>query len=609
MGPSAARHAQNLPATEEIGAGARAVMGVEQSFSGRRWVQRLKDERAAYAMAQAHQIPELLARILAGRGVGLDEVEATLSPSLKTSLRDPSILQDMDAAAARVAHAVTTGERICVFGDYDVDGATSSAILKLFFEAVGGNVTVYIPDRLKEGYGPNVPALTRLAESGIKLVILVDCGTQSFAALEAARGLGLDVVVVDHHQASEALPPALALVNPNRQDDISGLGTLCAAGLAFLLAVAVNRALRKEGWYDAATRPEPDLLGLIDLVALGTVCDVVPLTGLNRVFVARGLTQMARTRHVGLQALAKAARLDGAPSCYHLGFLLGPRVNAGGRVGAADLGARLLTTADTLEARTIAGQLDSLNQERQAIEALVLEQAIEKIEGGEGRISTFGPVVVAGEGWHPGVVGIVASRLKERYDRPAIVIGVNEGVGKGSGRSVTGVDLGRAVRAAHGQGLLINGGGHAMAAGLTIAPDALPAFAAYLEELLAGEIEAVSRIKSLKVDGVLEGRTSAREVADIVARGAPYGAGFPEPVFVVPSARVTYADTVGSNHVAVTVEAGGEKLRAIAFRAGETALGEALRAARGQMLHLAGKLKIDRRGGAEMILEDAAPAA
>lgn len=607
MVQSAARHARNRPETEENRAAGRAVLGVEQSFSGRRWTQRLSDERTAYAMAQAHQIPELLARILAGRGVGIDEVEATLSPSLKTSLSDPSVLQDMDQAAERVVRAITSGERLCVFGDYDVDGATSSAILKLFFEAAGGNVTVYIPDRLTEGYGPNIPALTRLAGSGIKLVILVDCGTQSFAALEAARGLGLDVVVVDHHQVSEALPPALALVNPNRLDDISGLGTLCAAGLAFLLAVAVNRSLRKDGWY-GPTRPEPDLLGLVDLVALGTVCDVVPLTGLNRVFVARGLAQMARTRHVGLQALAKAARLDGMPSCYHLGFLLGPRVNAGGRVGDADLGTRLLTTPDAIEARMIAGRLDGLNQERQAIEALVLEQAIEKIEGGAGRLSAFGPVIVAGEGWHPGVVGIVASRLKERYDRPAIVIGLNDGVGKGSGRSVAGVDLGRAVRAAQAQGLLINGGGHAMAAGLTVAPDAVPAFAGFLDELLAQEIEAVCRVRALKVDGVLEGRASAREVADIVARGAPYGAGFPEPVFVVPAARVRYADTVGSAHVAVTVEAVGEKLRAIAFRAGETALGAGLFGARGQMLHLAGKLKIDRRGGAEMILEDAAPA-
>jgi len=587
---------------------ARALLGVSSSLSGRRWVARLSDERIAYQMAEAHGIPEGLARILAGRNIAIGDVERTLNPSLKEQLPDPSGLRDMDAAADRVAHAIQSGERVCVFGDYDVDGATSSAILKLFFDAAGGNLNIYIPDRIVEGYGPNIPALTKLAQSGVTLVIMVDCGTQSFAALEAARALGLDVVVVDHHQAGEALPPAFALVNPNRVDDISGLGHVCAAGLSFLLTVAVNRALRAAGWY-RGPRSEPDLVSLIDLVALGTVCDVVPLAGLNRVFVARGLAQMARTRHVGLKALAAAARMDGAPSCYHLGFLLGPRVNAGGRVGAADLGARLLTTGDAIEARGLADRLDILNQERQAIEALVLEDAIAKIELGDGRLSAFGPIVVAGEGWHPGVVGIVASRLKERYNRPAVVIGINDGVGKGSGRSVSGVDLGCAVRAAQIQGILVNGGGHAMAAGLTVAPPAVANFAQFLDEALAGDIEAACRTSLLKIDGVLDGGFSAREAADMIDRGAPYGAGFPEPVFAVADARVAFVDTVGNGHVALTVETSGARLRAIAFRAADTAVGKGLLTARNQSIHLAGRLKADRKGGAELILADAAPAA
>jgi len=603
--PSARQPADERAAHHDPRAG-RSLLGVENSFSGRRWTSRLQDERVAYEMAQTHDIPEILARVLAGRGIAIGDVERALNPSLKESLCDPSILKDMDLATGRVARAIMAGEPVCVFGDYDVDGATSSAIAKLFFEAAGGNLKIYIPDRIAEGYGPNVPALTQIAKGGTSLVIMVDCGTQSFAALEAAKALGLDVVVIDHHQASEALPHALALVNPNRHDDISGLGTLCAAGLTFLLMVAVNRALRQAGWYQSDGRSEPDLVALIDLVALGTVCDVVPLVGLNRVLVARGLAQMARTSNVGLKALGAAARMDAAPGCYHLGFLLGPRVNAGGRVGAADLGARLLTTHNPLEAREIAGRLDILNQERQAIEAIVLEQARTKIDAGEGRLSRFGPLVVAGEGWHPGVVGIVASRLKERYGRPAIVIGINDGVGKGSGRSMSGVDLGSGVRSAHAHGLLVNGGGHAMAAGLTIAPDAVAGFAEFLDDSLAGSIEMACARQSLKVDGVLEGRISAREVAEIVARGAPYGAGFPEPLFALADARVTYADRVGTAHVAINVESGGERLRAIAFRAGESPLGERLLASRGRSIHVAGRLKLDRRGTGEMIIEDAA---
>jgi single-stranded-DNA-specific exonuclease len=584
-----------------------AFLGVTHSLTGRRWRARLADERAAYALAQAHGLPELLARILAGRGVGLDDVPAVLEPSLRAALPDPSCLADMDKAAERMAAAIIAGEPIVIFGDYDVDGATSSALLKRFCEAAGGRCGIYIPDRIKEGYGPNTPALLRLAEEGAKLVVTVDCGTLSFAPLEAARGAGLDVIVVDHHQADEALPAAYALVNPNRPGDTSGQGVLAAVGVAFLLAVAVNRALRQAGHYERTGRAEPALAALLDLVALGTVCDVVPLTGLNRVFVARGLKTIAEQGNVGLKALAEVARLAERPTPFHLGFLLGPRVNAGGRVGESDLGARLLTTEDPAEARAIAASLDRHNQERQAIEQIVLEAAISAVEAGEGRLSAGGPIVLAGEGWHPGVIGIVASRLKERYGRPVLVIGFQDGIGKGSGRSIAGVDLGAAVREAAGQGLLLAGGGHAMAAGLTVAEAALPGLREHLESRLAPLIARAEAGNGLAIDGLIEGRDGAREAFALAERGAPYGAGFPEPVFALAEARIAFAGPLSGDHLALQLETpGGGKLRAVAFRAARTSLGSGLFAARGRRLHFAGRLKPGWRGGApELTVEDA----
>ena len=447
-----------------------AFLGVEHSLTGRRWAARLGDERTALAIAQRHGLPDAVSRLLAAREVELEGVPDFLEPTLRKFLPDPSHLKDMDAAVARLVRAVRAGERIVVFGDYDVDGATSSALLLRFFRAVGGNIGVYIPDRRREGYGPNAPALLKLQQEGAAVVVTVDCGVTAFEPLAEARRAGLDLIVIDHHQAEIALPEAIAVVDPNRIDDASPHKQMAAVGVAFLLAVGVNRALREAGWY-GADRPEPDLRQWLDLVALGTVCDVVPLTGVNRALVRQGLLVMAQRRNAGLAALADVARLKETPGAYHLGFMLGPRVNAGGRVGQADLGARLLSSDDAHEVGALALRLDEFNAERRAIEREVLDQAIGRIESlyGPDRKGLPAALVVESEGWHVGVIGIVASRLVERYGRPTFVIGMDGELGKGSGRSVRGVDLGAAVIAARQSGLLVNGGGHAMAAGLTVA--------------------------------------------------------------------------------------------------------------------------------------------
>src|SRR5579883_2440530 len=441
-----------------------AFLNVEKSVTGRRWAARLADERLALAMAQRHGQPDAICRLLAAREVDLEGVPDFLEPTLRKFLPDPSHLKDMDVAVARLVRAVQGGEKIVVFGDYDVDGATSSALLLRFFRSVGGNIGVYIPDRRKEGYGPNAPALLKLREEGAAVVVTVDCGVTAYEPLLAAKQAGLDMIVIDHHQAEIALPEGLAVIDPNRVDDDSPHKQLAAVGVAFLLAVGVNRALRSANWY-GTSRPEPDLRQWLDLVALGTVCDVVPLTGVNRALVRQGLKILARRANPGLAALADIARIDEAPGAFHLGFLLGPRVNAGGRVGEADLGVRLLTTTDPAEARALAARLDIYNQERQAIEAAMLEEAVAKVEA----MPAGSIVFAAAEGWHPGVIGIIASRLKERYSRPSFVIALEGAIGKGSGRSVSGIDMGAAVIAAKQAGLITNGGGHAMAAGLTLA--------------------------------------------------------------------------------------------------------------------------------------------
>lgn len=562
----------------------------------------------AEAIAQRHALDPFLARVLAARGVGPDDVGEYLGPTLRASLPDPSTLADMDRAAARLADAVEAGESIAVFGDYDVDGATSSALLDRYLGALGVRPRIYIPDRLREGYGPNAPALRVLAEEGARLVITVDCGTMAHDALAEGAQAGLDILVMDHHKAAPDLPAVHAVVNPNRLDCPSGLGQLSAVGVVFMLAVATNRELRRRGFF-TPVRPEPNLTRWLDLVALGTVCDVVPLVGVNRAFVAQGLRVMGQGGNPGLMALARVARMEGAPSPYHAGFLLGPRVNAGGRVGASGLGARLLATDDPEEAARIAARLDALNDERRAIEAEVLEDALSRLA--RDGLETAPVVVVAGQGWHPGVIGIVAARVKERTGRPAIVIALDEqGVGKGSGRSIAGVDLGAAVVRALEAGLLLNGGGHAMAAGLTVAPGGVPALAEFLCRDLETAVARAAAADALTLDGAIACSGATAALVDSIARAGPYGPGNPEPRLAVSDATLRFADVVGNGHVRMTLAgSSGRQLKAVAFRAADTPMGACLLSQPAGKLHVAGRLRRDTwRGGeaVELHVEDAA---
>jgi single-stranded-DNA-specific exonuclease len=582
----------------------RLFLEVERSVCGRAWRDRL-DERGtarALAMTQRHGVSELLARVLAGRAVEADDVELFLDPTVRRLMPDPDTLTDMKAAAARIADAIVCREPIAIFGDYDVDGATSAATLARFLRHAGVEPLIHIPDRIFEGYGPNVEAIRALAEKGTRLLVTVDCGTTSYQPLAKARELGLGVVVLDHHQADEVLPAVDALVNPNRLDDLSGLNYLAAAGVVFMTVVAVSRELRRRGFWSEARR-EPDLLDLLDLVALGTVADVVPLKGLNRAFVSKGLLAMRRRESIGLTALMDAARLTGPPEPSHLGFLLGPRINAGGRIGRADLGVRLLLEQDPNQAGSMAAELERLNRERQTIEQQTLAEAEAEAMAALGVEEKGAVVVTAGHGWHPGVVGLVAARLKEHYGRPAFAIALEPGgIGTGSGRSIQGVDLGAAVRHAVAAGLLLKGGGHAMAAGITINPDKLAPFRAYLEEALHGAVEAARREDSLLIDGaVTAGGANVAMLTD-VARAGPFGAGHSEPVFALPGHTIAYAEEVGQAHVRARLRAGdGTMLNAIAFRSAGKPLGQALIANRGRSVHAAGTLAIDRWNGAERV--------
>lgn len=579
-------------------------LGVEKSVSGRAWRERLDARSSALALsiAQRAGVPELLARILAGRGVAEADVESFLDPAIRTLMPDPHVLTGMQVAAERIADAIQRNEQVAIFGDYDVDGATSSALLARFLRHCGLEPFIHIPDRLFEGYGPNVEAVRALSERGATLLVTVDCGTTSIEPLAEAFRLGMDTVVIDHHQIGAELPVVSALVNPNRADDLSGLGHLAAVGLVFMTLVAVNRELRRRGfWTDAL--PAPDLLGFLDLVALGTVADVVPLKGLNRAFVLKGLVALRGRENVGLTALMDAARLDGPPEPFHLGFLLGPRINAGGRIGRADLGARLLLEDDPIEAGRIAAELDRLNRERQQLEQHILAEAEAEAFAALGLEEKGAVVVTAAEGWHPGVVGIVAARLKERFGRPAFAIALEPGgFGTGSGRSIAGVDLGRAVREALEEGLLVKGGGHAMAAGVTLARDRVAAFRAFLEDRLKSDVETARRDDALKIDGAVSAAAANVELVNTVARAGPFGAGNAEPVFALPAHTIAYADPVGQGHVRVRLKSGeGAFLNAIAFRSADKPLGRALLEARGQSLHLAGTFSIDRWQGAERV--------
>ena len=592
----------------------RLFLGVENSATGRAWRDRLDERGAARALAiaQRHEIPELLARILAGRNVEADAVDAFLDPTIKRAMPDPNVLTAMPEAATRIADAVTRGESIAIFGDYDVDGATSAAVLARFLRHGGVEPIIHIPDRLFEGYGPNVEAVRALAARGATLLVTVDCGTTSIEPLSEAKALGMDVVVIDHHQADEALPPALAIVNPNRRDDLSGLGYLAAVGLVFMTVVAVNRELRARGfWTDA--RPEPDLLSFLDDVALGTVADVVPLIGLNRAFVAKGLLVLRRREQPGLVSLMDVARLSGPPEAWHLGFLLGPRINAGGRIGQADLGVRLLLETDPIEAAKMAAELDRLNRERQAIEQETLAQAEAEAMAALGIEEKGAVVITAAEGWHPGVVGLVAARLKEKFGRPAFAIALEPGgIGTGSGRSIAGVDIGRAVRRAVAEGLLVKGGGHAMAAGVTLRKGALAQLRAFLEAALSADVATARRLSGLMIDGAVSAAGANLDLVAMIERAGPFGSGNPEPVIALPAHTVTYAEEVGQAHMRVRFKsADGAAVNAIAFRAAGQKLGTALLNSRGRQVHAAGSFVIDRWQGEERVqfrLTDIAPA-
>jgi len=589
--------------------GAGTVFGVERSICGRRWRLRAADRSEGQAVAERLALPEIVGRLLAQRGIDHNDAPGFLAPRLREQLPDPSHLRDMEVAAARLVHAVREGETIAVFGDYDVDGATSAALLLRFFAAVGGRTRVYVPDRLREGYGPNTPALLRLHAEGARVVVTVDCGTNAHLPLAEVAAAGLEVIVVDHHVAEPLLPRAAAIVNPNRLDEESPHGALAAVGVAFLLVVAVNRALRRAGWY-ARGRAEPDLMGWLDLVALGTVCDVVPLAGLNRAFVAQGIKVARRNANPGLAALAAIAGVSEPLDAYHLGFVFGPRVNAGGRVGAADLGARLLATDDPALAADLAQRLDAHNRERRDIETRTLEAAIAMVEE-----AAQPPALVfaAATDWHPGVIGIVASRLKERYERPACVVALGDGIGRGSGRSIAGLPLGPAVIAARQAGLLINGGGHAMAAGFTVAAERLDALREFLVERLGDGLDRGRLVPELRVDAALSLGAAQAELISHIERLAPFGAGNPEPRFVLPAVRVVHTEAVGNGHLRCTLAnpLDTARLRAIAFRTVGTPLGQFLAETRGAAVHVAGHLRRDTwRGGdaVQLLIDDAAPA-
>ena len=581
-----------------------SFLGVDASLTGRKWVgPGVEIERATEVLLQQTALPQALCQVLARRGVSAAEAEQFLAPSLRDLLPDPRSLRDMEKAATRFLGAVKSRQRIAVFADYDVDGGSSAALLLVWLRDMGCQATLYIPDRIDEGYGPNDEAMAALAAKH-DLIICVDCGTLSHGPIAAA--VGADVIVLDHHLGGETLPEAVAVVNPNRQDEDGALAHLCAAGVVFLMLVETGRQLREAG-----TRG-PDLMALLDLVALATVADVAPLIGVNRAFVRQGLRVMARRDRVGLAALADIARMDTAPASYHLGFLLGPRINAGGRIGQADLGARLLATNDPHEAAALAERLDTLNTERRDVENAVRAVALDQAEA---RGFDAPLVWASGAGWHPGVVGIVASRLKEASNRPSVVIGFEDGIGKGSGRSVSGIDLGAPIQRLAAEGLLIKGGGHKMAAGLTVAEDKLDAAMARLAELLEKQGAHLAGAADLRLDGMLMPAAATVELAEQIEQAGPFGAGAPAPRYVFADMQIRFAKRVGESHLKISFGDGGGgagiKMDAIAFGAFDGPLGPALENHGGARFHLAGRLDINSWRGRQSVqlrLEDAAPA-
>lgn len=584
------------------------VFGVDRSLSGKSWNWRGGNMDLSTSAAGA--LDDVVTQLLLSRGVARDDLDRNRAPTLRAFLPDPSHFRDMDSAADRLAQAVMTGETVTIYGDYDVDGATSAALLIRLLRMLGHDARYYIPDRLLEGYGPSGEALVRLADEGSSLIVTVDCGAMAHEALAMAHDAGVDVIVVDHHKCASELPVAAALVNPNRLDE-GGIGAahghLAAVGVAFLLAVATVRRLRGTGYFE--TRHEPDLFALLDLVALGTVADVAQLKGLNRAMVAQGLKVMARRDNIGMSALIDASRLKRAPTCSDLGFALGPRINAGGRVGESTLGVRLLTTEDAEEARTIAAQLSTLNEERRAIEQAVQEAAEAQLAGQHNRAV----VVLSGHGWHPGVIGIVAGRIKEKTGKPTLVIALDaeDGQGKGSGRSIAGVDLGAAIIAAREMGFLVAGGGHAMAAGLTIAADQVGPLSDWLDTKLGADVTAASATQSVLLDLALAPGGLAPGLIETLESAGPFGMGWPAPRVAVGPLRMVKADVVGNAHVRLIVRGNdGASFKAIAFRAAESDMGQALlHGARDRKFWLAGRVKLDdwgSRPAAELHVEDAA---
>ena len=588
----------------------RAFLNVERSASARRWKARLEDQRIAEAISQRHELPEIIGRVLAARGVGIDEAEAFLNPTIRTLMPQPSALQDMEKGAARLAAAIMQAEKIGVISDYDVDGVSSAAMLTLFLRAVGSSCAVHIPDRLTEGYGPSLKAVESLKAQGSQVLVTLDCGVMAHDPLLRAAELGLVTIIVDHHQAGEVLPEAYAVINPNRQDDISGLGYLCAAGVTMIFIAAVNKLLRLKGWY-GPERPEPNMLQWLELVSLATVCDVVPLKGLNRAYVTQGLKIMARRENLGLACLADVARLKRKPDTYALGYLLGPRINAAGRIGNAAMALTLLTTQDKGEAAQIAQELERLNRERQEIELAVVDQAMIQADNMLGKERHGSVLVVSAKGWHPGVVGLAAARLKERFSLPSFVLAEDrEGkLASGSGRSIPGVDIGTAVRGAFEAGLIVKGGGHAMAAGLTVEKARLGDLRAYLEDKLGPQV-AAGQDRALSIDAALTAGAATLELIELLEQAGPYGSAHPSPIFAFPAHRVLYADRAGGDHIRCTIaSADGKKLKAVAFRAMGTELGELLLSEKQLPLHIAGRLTIDDWSGARvpsLHIEDAA---
>ena len=568
------------------------LLGVERSILGSAWRKRLDvaGEGSALALSQAHGVNDVLARLLAARGVGIADALSYLNPTLRELMPDPLVVQDMAAAANRLGAAIISAEKIAVFGDYDVDGACSAALMITYLRAVGApEPLLHIPDRIFEGYGPNREAIEQLAHKGATLLVTVDCGTVSHEAFKVAKDLGLDVIVFDHHQASDVLPDAI-VVNPNRQDDISGLGALCAAGVVFLALIAISRVLRAHSWWQD-DRPAPDLLEALDLVALATVADVAPLTGLNRAFVLQGLKIIGARQRLGLATLMDVSKLEGPVQSSHLGFALGPRINAGGRIGDASLGCRLLMQTIPQEAEKIALELERLNGERRIIEQQSVEEAIVLAEEALRRSNKLSCLIVQNENWHPGVVGLIASRLKERFKIPSFAFVFNRNSWTGSGRSITGVDLGKAVKKALDAGLALKGGGHAMAASITIAPDQFNDFCHFMTQSLADHVDLVSEQNVLFADGLLSGRGVNKELLASLALAGPFGQSNPEPVFILPSQKIADIGIVGGSHVRVRLRSqDNATIDAIAFRSVDTLLGETLLRGQGKIFHIAARV-------------------